>query len=173
MGGMCGYQNFFNISEWRWLQVHTGFTYSYSCYPGYISRSKNYGWMLPLEAFSFGMCSERCFNRWHLFRMVQQLFGGKTTLQPPNPLLTSSLKLDQHISMATPAPFLTIEYSASNSEESLSISFTKATFINWSPETIAAIQLALKPLCHQTERAFFNEPNIQRIWKWNDAFNFS
>jgi hypothetical protein len=74
------------------------------------------------------------FSGWY-----NSFFGGKTTLQPPNPLLTSSLKLDQHISMATPAPFLTIEYSAHNSEESLSISFTKATFINWSPETIAAI----------------------------------
>jgi len=85
------------------------------------------------------------FSGWY-----NSFFGGETTLQPPTPLLISSLKLDEHTPIATPDPFLAIEYSASNSEESLSISFTKATFINWSPETIAAIQLALQSFCHQT-----------------------
>jgi hypothetical protein len=84
--------------------------------------------------------------------MVQQFFfwGGGATLQPPAPLLISSLKLVEHIPIATPDPLLAIEYSTSNSEEKISISFTKDTFINWSPETIAAIQLALKSFCHQT-----------------------
>jgi len=93
--------------------------------------------------------------------MVQQFFlgggGGELHCSHQPPLLISSLGLVEHIPIATPYPFLVIEYSASNSEETLSISFTKATFINWNPETIAAIQLALKSFCHQTgsvERVF-------------------
>lgn len=102
-------------------------------------RLKQFNLICVLDDISI----EDTFSGWH-----NSIFSVKTTLQLPNPLLISSLELDERI-QATPAPFLSIEYIASSPEVSLYVSFAKTAFINWSPETIAAIHLALKTLGHQ------------------------
>jgi hypothetical protein len=84
-------------------------------------RLKRFNLVCVLDDFSI----EDTFSGWY-----NSILSVKNGMQLPNPLLISSLDLDERI-QATPAPFLSIEYSASSPEVSLNVSFEKTAFINW------------------------------------------
>ncbi len=111
----------------------------------------------------------------HFLGWYSSFFSSNKTSQLPKTTMMSSLRQGMSSLVATtdgvensiPTPFLTIEYSASDfrkdesssvgpPEASFSVSVAKTAFINWSPETIAASQLALKAPCQQvaTESLF-------------------